>query len=314
MGPGGLWMPPLVSPRPSTHPPPIPHHGGVWPRLIASNPRAGRERHRGTWAPQLPSPPAPNPLPSQAQSSQNKLRPFTSSSHLLGHTAEPVPTAGGGGSRAARPGAKASGRRAGDNPPPPLPPGLGCHTGVRKMSEGAGRAPRLSREGTQTRTHTHGTFTPASRTGPPSRPPSMTFPSQHSSWRGGGCGAAPAPPPPLSLTSSGRPAPPTRLPEGVRHGRAQRRRPRRRGPVSIFPLSRPGRRVAGRSRDIRYIVGIPFASRDPRGARVIPLPRPSRRIPAVGGASGAAGREGPLRVVAPSGPLRVLFFRFTGSL
>lgn len=68
-------------------------------------------------------------------------------------------------------------------------------------------------------------------------------------------------------------------PSRLRHA-ALRRRPRRRGPLSIsVRFGRPGR-SAGRSRDIRYIVSIPRASRDRAPASFHSPPPPSTAPPA----------------------------------
>lgn len=90
------------------------------------------------------------------------------------------------------------------------------------------------------------------------------------------------------------------MPSRLRHA-ALRRRPRRRGPLSIsVRLGRPGR-SAGRSRDIRYIVSIPRASRDRAPASFHSSPPPAAP-PATyqrGEGPRAAGRERPLGLRLP---------------
>lgn len=180
--------------------------------------------------------------------------------------------------------------------PPHTPPGLGCHRGVRKMSEGAGRAPRLPPGGG----HTHGTPIPASRTDSPSRP----LPLRPQQLVGGALTlAAEGKPrrrtPQAPLRSPPRGAQRRRSPTGGRHG-TTRRRPRRRGPVSILPLGRPGHRVRGAVGTFATLLA--FHSRHvTRGARVTALP-PSPAPPgAYQRGEGLTGREAPLRTVAAPG-------------
>lgn len=118
----------------------------------------------------------------------------------------------------------------------------------------------------------------------------------------------PHPPSPPSLTSSGRPAPSLAYRGPSRNDSTATPTAR----AGLHPPPWPSRAPsAGRSRDIRYIVGIPFASRDPRRPRhcTPPLPRPARRIPAGGGASragsaaqdcGSSGESGGGGQAAPS--------------
>lgn len=140
--------------------------------------------------------------------------PKTNSGHCIYQQLRPARAPGGAGSHG-RGGGEAvlsgPGQRSQAGGTPPR--GLRCHTGVRKMSEGADRAPR----------HTHGTLPPASRTEPPLLPPLLhtTLPSGSSSMRRGGGALTPrverktAAPTHPSFTSSGRPAPPLALPGPV---------------------------------------------------------------------------------------------------
>lgn len=168
------------------------------------------------------------------------------------------------------------------------------------MSEGEGRSPG--------RPLTHGTLAPALRTDPaplartPRFPTGLSLPRRavlgdgersHPELRG-------SPHRPHPLRSPPRGARRRRSPSAGRHGAAQqRRRPRRRGPLSIFPLGRPGRRVRGAVGTFATLLA--FHSRHVTPRR----PRHSTPLPAhSSGGRGFQGGKGRAGLARPQGPRR----------
>lgn len=134
---------------------------------------------------------------------------------------------------------------------------------------------------------------PSSSRGTPASPGprALTFPSEKRSIRGGSRGAARLGEEPHRRALPRSPPHLLGVPSRLRHA-ALRRRPRRRGPLSIsVRLGRPGR-SAGRSRDIRYIVSIPRASRDRAPASFHSSPPPPPLPPHTSGGRGLGRRGG----------------------
>lgn len=262
----------------------------------AAGPRRSQAGPRGLWmppagapGPSLPATPSPQlcPHPRAAgspfspHSYRGQKAPKINSGHLLAAPAS-------------------WGRGLGQADPRPAPPGLRC--AVTRVSGKCRRVragrPGCPHQGTRTRdARSRSEDRPISAHPHPSLP-HRTFPAAQSSF--GGWGALPpgAQRDPAPLRSPPRGARRRRSPSGGRRGAAQRRRrPRRRGPLSIFPLGRPGRRVRGAVGTFATLLA--FHSRHVTPRR----PRHSTPLPAHSsggrGFQGGKGREGPAR---PPGP------------
>lgn len=189
--------------------------------------------------------------------------------------------------------------RGGPGAEPEGSPRAGLSHGARRAPDGAARPGGGRGRGDGTRQPPP---RPSSSRGTPASPGprALTFPSEKRSIRGGSRGAARLGEEPHRRALPRSPPHLLGVPSRLRHA-ALRRRPRRRGPLSIsVRLGRPGR-SAGRIRDIRYIVSIPRASRDRAPASFHSSPPPAAP-PATyqrGEGPRAAGRERPLGLRLP---------------
>lgn len=165
------------------------------------------------------------------------------------------------------------------------------------MSEGAGRAPRLPPPGDSHTGRSLPLRGPTHLRSPAPLASPQDFPRRAEQFWGMGSAptrgsAGPRTPP---LTSPGRPAPPLALRGSARRGSAAAAAAAARAALHLPPW--PSRAPsARRSRDIRYIVGIPFAPRDPAAPASFHSPPGAFQR-----GEGLPGREGPAR---PPGPRR----------